>query len=598
MSDDFNGYLDTDQSIIDFYVRECGNTFGNLMSIREDDPITMLIDWNKDREKSKLSSYVMAGVGGLALVTGVLTGAMFLAGTGVAVAATCGWLGRGFGKAKENGDAEIDFLRAGFPVLDILHKFEADGHNPRKLAMVYDYALKSHLAGGFNVRDGEQLKEFFAANLRQLASAETVKVNGQTAIGVQTQLQLEGNSGIETGVETQVQLPQTQIQDQTLAADYEPTQVSSTSNIPSPVDFLIGERPRTGIIAAVSGGGKDIILSNFVRRLIQQKPDYKVVVIECKSDLKEKGYYSGLKNVSVHHLNIATCTDGELNEFVDSCLDEFNAIPEKAFLICNEATQIRDKSSRYVDVITGLISSGDSREKFSMEAGLGLHLDDLGIKGNKSKLNSANRSKFRIAIISWSKERQQTMGILKARYLEGKIEDHMREVEVMEKRSPIGRAWSDGSRWYAMPELPNYSGYNRDTRSFISGSKAAAVEETPVQILERQYSSNQVQTTENDAFSVDGLDDLFEDILDPELLKSKLLKWIEGTGKKHEVDGWIHFNMFQTKFRVWEDGKTTNPTQKDLVSALKYLVENNEVEFKKGKGVKAIEIEDDLGFLE
>ncbi|NDJ19897.1 hypothetical protein [Myxacorys almedinensis] len=36
------------------------------------------------------------------------------------------------------------------------------------------------------------------------------------------------------------------------------------------------------------------------------------------------------------------------------------------------------------------------------------------------------------------------------------------------RRSPVRRAWCDGMRWYPMPELPNHSGYNRDSRSFFA----------------------------------------------------------------------------------------------------------------------------------
>jgi len=55
-------------------------------------------------------------------------------------------------------------------------------------------------------------------------------------------------------------------------------------------------------------------------------------------------------------------------------------------------------------------------------------------------------------------------------------------------RSPVGRAWCDGMRWFPMPELENYSGYNRDTRSHIGGDVAP---QAPVQAtketLERLY---------------------------------------------------------------------------------------------------------------
>ena len=54
-------------------------------------------------------------------------------------------------------------------------------------------------------------------------------------------------------------------------------------------------------------------------------------------------------------------------------VDEFLTIPEQALLICNEGTLIRAKCQRSIDVVVGLVSSGDSREKYAWEAGQSAH---------------------------------------------------------------------------------------------------------------------------------------------------------------------------------------------------------------------------------
>ena len=54
-------------------------------------------------------------------------------------------------------------------------------------------------------------------------------------------------------------------------------------------------------------------------------------------------------------------------------VDEFLTIPEQALLICNEGTLIRAKCKRYIDVVVGLVSSGDSREKYAWKAGQSAH---------------------------------------------------------------------------------------------------------------------------------------------------------------------------------------------------------------------------------
>jgi hypothetical protein len=98
-----------------------------------------------------------------------------------------------------------------------------------------------------------------------------------------------------------------------------PTPIAAVASKPhpSPVDYLIGGgsafsgRLRTALIVSVSGGGKDILLSNALRAFLKVHPGVRVVVADCKDDPKEYGYYAGLPNVTVHRLNVAIASDGE-----------------------------------------------------------------------------------------------------------------------------------------------------------------------------------------------------------------------------------------------------------------------------------------------
>jgi hypothetical protein len=77
---------------------------------------------------------------------------------------------------------------------------------------------------------------------------------------------------------------------------------------------------------------------------------------------------------------------------VDGWVEDFVHLPEQALLICNEGTLVRAKSKRYMQAIDGLVSSGDSRQKYAWEAGQSAHTDDL-------QINGAARSRFRMLII-------------------------------------------------------------------------------------------------------------------------------------------------------------------------------------------------------
>lgn len=252
-----------------------------------------------------------------------------------------------------------------------------------------------------------------------------------------------------------------------------PSAQVSASPLASPIDYLIGDRLRTALIIAVSGGGKDVLLSNALRVFLTAHPGYTVVLMDCKDDTKEYGYYFGLPRVTVHRLNVATSSDPEITRWVDTCLDAFLTIPEQALLICNEGTLIRAKCKRYIDVVAGLVSSGDSREKYAWEAGQSAHVDDLGING-------AARSRLRPLIIGLQGEEMQVEAVLAAKFVADSARN-LTEVKTQMARSPVKRAWCDGQFWYAMPQMENYAGYDRDSRQYLSASKSAIVPDAAAQ---------------------------------------------------------------------------------------------------------------------
>lgn len=280
-----------------------------------------------------------------------------------------------------------------------------------------------------------------------------------------------------------------------------------------PVDYLIGERLRTSLIVSVSGGGKDFLLSNAVRKFLELYPQFSVIVMDCKDDSKEYGYFANLPRVKVYRLNLAVSSDSTIAAWVDAVMDDFNACPEKTLLICNEGTVVRDKSKRYVDAIASLVSSGDSRQKYAWEAGQSGHTDDL-------KINGAARSRFRPMVIAMSNEEMQVEAILRAKWLADSAND-MQACRSEMRCSGIGRAWSDGQRWYAMPELENYAGYDRDARSFTLAQKVKeSDEDEPILNHKETGQTNSKPNVKKPEMSRKEL----------MLIAAELAEWIEQTG--------------------------------------------------------------------
>lgn len=80
-------------------------------------------------------------------------------------------------------------------------------------------------------------------------------------------------------------------------------------------------------------------------------------------------------------------------------------------------------------------------------------------------------------VIAMSDEEMQIEAILRAKWLANSAND-MQACRSEMRCSLICRAWSDGQRWYVMPELENYAGYDRDSRSFVVEQKAKVVSES------------------------------------------------------------------------------------------------------------------------
>jgi hypothetical protein len=123
-------------------------------------------------------------------------------------------------------------------------------------------------------------------------------------------------------------------------------------------------------------------------------------------------------------------------------------------------------------------------------------------------------------VIAMSDEEMQVEAILRAKWLADSAND-MQACRSEMRRSPIGRAWSDGQRWYAMPELKNYAGYDRDSRSFTSAQKVK-------QSNKDESILNNKETVQTDSKP---------NIKKPELPRKELMliaaelaEWIEQTG--------------------------------------------------------------------
>lgn len=327
---------------------------------------------------------------------------------------------------------------------------------------IVEQCVQAHIDGMKLTGAAIELVEMLEGRLTPSTFAEVKKAYAKHEAGEPHQIE-----------DAQVARPATVAEDSSISGERQSQVITAEPrSLPSfnPVDYLLGNRLRTSLIVAVSGGGKDILLSNALRSFLPKYPKFSAIVMDCKDDPKETGYYARLERVTLYRLNLAVSSDSTIAAWTDAILDDFNARPECCLLICNEGTLIREKSKRYADVVKSLVSSGDSRQKYAWEAGQSAHSDDL-------KTNGAARSRFRPLMIGMLGEEMQIEAVLQAKWFADSARDISAITSEM-RRSPVRRAWCDGMRWYPMPALPNYSGYDRDARASVVDQKVESPEAT------------------------------------------------------------------------------------------------------------------------
>jgi len=198
MGTENNGYLDNDQTIVSFGVREQRMSFQELL---DEDPSLMLYKWRKLRRSAKNTSVGCAIAGVSGAVVGVWTGAIPLLIAGMGVAALSGWMTKHHSEgilAIENESGILDRCR---PVLGLLSQLEERGANRSDLVSLYERIVRGAIANRLDAGDPQQLKEFFQREIEQSNVAAGL-LGKEQGLGIaSTQLpvpQLPARTGADT----------------------------------------------------------------------------------------------------------------------------------------------------------------------------------------------------------------------------------------------------------------------------------------------------------------------------------------------------------------------------------------------------------------
>jgi len=361
--------------------------------------------------------------------------------------------------------------------------------------------------------------------------------------------------------------------------------VSSDGNSPALFNPAIdlGQNPQSALIAGVPGSGKGILVSNAVRVLRQNHQALKVMMIDPKGDPKEKGYWAPVTDV-YRSMNLMDCDDpDEGASWLLACMDEFRKLPAPKLLIFDEMLAASVEISlahkdfkapqRMKKFVSGIIAQGDSQAVWLWAMSQSVQVADLGISGGV-------RGNLRVIGIISPKNTTAIEALTSTRLIPPPT-GGMDELREIMKASPVDRAFYDGklSRWLPMPELENYSGFDRDNRTIeadptVSKNQAATYQENPAE------TPNQNDESDDDAPEIGLNHPSVEEVKAQEKelfeLGQAILELLQKNPDKSYGDEAIRTNRFIETATGKRPSLTTVRASISAVSKLHYVSVDNE----------------------
>ena len=244
--------------------------------------------------------------------------------------------------------------------------------------------------------------------------------------------------------------------------------------------------PKHLYVVALSGAGKGVWLSNYIRWRKDYEPNLLVYWIDPKNDPKESGYFD--------QDWIRAYRFKAIDMFVEDLISELQAafrgylgfiahlpVGHPVLLIVDECLMVqfnldehgRNKSERGIlkTHVVSAASVGDSDNKHIVCVSQSPNAGDSGVSGG------VLRGLRKIVLF-----RGDELDVLHQAKLCGAIDDLPSDADLRRlcRRSPRNRGIYLNGQYHSLPDLPNYSGYDRDCRRWIDPSKQ------PVNRLKKQ----------------------------------------------------------------------------------------------------------------
>lgn len=241
------------------------------------------------------------------------------------------------------------------------------------------------------------------------------------------------------------------------------------------------------VILGVGGSGKGILVSNALRRIKADNPNRKIFYIDPKNEEGEYGYTNGVVDVVKRKTCKNRCPE-EICNWLDEVLDEYiqwASQQEESLLVVDEGMVIGDackktKNTRIGTLILHISSLGGAKRE---NAWLITQTPFVGAMG----LNLTSSSQMKWVTLVGGND----LGVIKQWGKAATMENiSLDRLGSLISESPVNRAvyWGGHSKWYAMPQLTNYSAIDRDNNK--PNGDALSTEERQL-LREREASATQ-----------------------------------------------------------------------------------------------------------
>lgn len=233
----------------------------------------------------------------------------------------------------------------------------------------------------------------------------------------------------------------------------------------------VTDRNNSFYVAGTVRSGKSMVVANILRQKLEQYPNATVLVFDPKGDSKEDGYWDH-PQIQRHSFRGMTATatvwEEETKAFLAKATQAMGQVDiysdKRLFIVFEELLACKQRLSKetfseLVRACSNSIHLGDSEGIHaivvtqSTNAGDSFGSQEL-IK-NMCLVATLRQDEFSRA------QKMLKVGMLNTDNLTEEAFDTLR------KASPVNRVLAVGGEFISMPRLTNYSGYDRDTNSYV-----------------------------------------------------------------------------------------------------------------------------------